>query len=218
MTTTILGLVTLDRQNGLVRDQCVNTWHFQIDEVDPIAECGDIAVALQAFYTNIDGAMSPVLTGDGTMRFYDLAAPVPRVPLVTASLGLVTSASNPLPSECAVALSYHGTFVSGSPVARRRGRIFLGPWSVDALADGISDGAVATATLNAIAGAANTLSGAGVSEGWSWAVFSPTTAGPQPWSTGELLGATLTVTNGWVDNAFDTIRSRGGAATDRVTF
>jgi len=218
MTTTVLALVTLNRQNALIADQVVNTWHFQIDEVDPVAECLSAFAALQAFYETIDGAMSPVLTGEGLVRFYDLADPIPRAPLFTNDLSLVVDSSTPMPSECAVCLSYAAFPVSGTSPARRRGRIYLGPWSVDALTVGTNDGLVSTTVLEAVAGAAQTLMDDGGVNGWSWAVFSPTTAGSPPWSTGELLGATLDVTNGYVDNAFDTMRSRGALATTREIF
>lgn len=215
MVTTVTALVTLDRVNQLIKDQVVNTWHFKCEEVDLLAECLSITTALQDFYETIDGAMSPVLNGDGLIRFYDLQDAVPRAPIHTGTLALVVDASTPLPSECAVCLSYRATQFSGLPPARRKGRIFLGPWSVDALTVGTNDGLVAQATYEAIAGAATTLQAAGAGNNWAWVVFSPTTAGAPPWSSGELIAASQNVVEGHVDNAFDTMRSRGALATHR---
>jgi len=48
-----------------------------------------------------------------------------------------------------------------------------------------------------------------------WAVFSPTTAGPAPWDEATLEAATTWVTQGYIDNAFDTQRRRGTKATAR---
>lgn len=218
MATTVSAHVQLERDNGLVRDAVVNVWHFKIWQVDDIAACANILTALQAFYETIDGAMSPVLTGFGTVRFYDLAAALPRTPIFDGELSLTMDSSTPLPSECAIALSYRGTLVSGSPPARRRGRIFLGPWSIDALIQGDNDGLVNPTVQASIAGAAEVLMDEGSESSWTWAVFSPTTAGAPPWTAGELLGATLSVVAGHVDDAFDTIRSRGSTATTRETF
>jgi len=218
MATTLLVQVQFARDNGLVRDAVVNTWHFRSYTADPTDWAVAITTSLDDFYSSIGTAFSPVLTGDALVRIYDLAAPVPRTPVFESDFTITPDSSTPLPSECAVALSYRGTLVSGSPPARRRGRIFLGPWSVDALATGANDGQVALATYEAIRDAAQVLSDEGSNTTWEWAVFSPTTAGAPPWSDGELQAATLAVVAGHVDNAFDTIRSRGAAATARAIF
>lgn len=49
-------------------------------------------------------------------------------------------------------------------------------------------------------------------------VFSPTTAGAPPWSSGELDAATFPVVAAHVDNAFDTVRSRGVVASTRTSW
>jgi len=70
----------------------------------------------------------------------------------------------------------------------------------------------------AIATAAGNLSGGDPTTEAVWVVFSPTTAGPEPWSEGVLTSASPQVVGGYVDNAFDTQRRRGTDATVRVTF
>jgi hypothetical protein len=47
-------------------------------------------------------------------------------------------------------------------------------------------------------------------------VFSPTIAGSPPWSEGTLIDSSVDVVAGYVDNAFDTIRSRGSLTTART--
>jgi hypothetical protein len=149
------------------------------------------------------------------VQFYDLAAVPPRVPIFDGELTFTPDASLCLPAEVAICMSYRGTLVSGSNAARRRGRIFLGPVTTDVLLQETGEIRVTSACTEGIADLANTLMNAGDTSTWTWAVFSPTTAGAPPWSAGELTAATLSVVAGHVDNAFDTIRSRGAAATDR---
>lgn len=115
-------------------------------------------------------------------------------------------------------LSFNGLFTSGSPAGRRRGRIFLGPLDSAVMDDTLGQAVIQNSVISAVRTAAEALMDAGDAANFQWAVFSPTTAGAPPWSTGEILAATLPVVAGFVDNSFDTIRSRGIQATERLVF
>ena len=108
--------------------------------------------------------------------------------------------------------------MSGIPAGRRRGRIFLGCLDADVVEATDGETRLTSGVTSLVADAANDLRLAAVGTDWNWAVFSPTIAGSPPWSTGEIIAASLNVEFGHVDNAVDTIRSRGAAATARTTW
>lgn len=211
------AIVTIPSTSAIPRDIATNTWHFfgSGDNQDVLDQ---IEVDLNGFYHAIDGFLSSACDTTATVKVYNLGDNPPRVPEVTFDITLVPDNGNNLPPECAICLSYRGSSVSGIPQARRRGRIFLGPLSLDVATNSNDTVVVTDACRDAIAAAADGLAGAAADPGSSWAVFSPTSAGVEPWSSGDLIAGTSLVVAGYVDNAFDTIRSRGTAATDRSVF
>lgn len=218
MATTLRCQVSIVNDSTLPRDLAVNTWHFSSASVDPVDDATAAQLELWDFYAAIQAVYSSSISGDLFSKWYDLSDANPRTPILEATTTIVPDSSPRLPNECAVCLSYRGVLTSGTNPKRRRGRIFLGPLTSDVVTAGTGDAFVTSAAMTTIATAADSLNSAGDPGTWNWAVFSPTTAGPEPWSAGELLSATLPVVAGYVDNAFDTIRSRGLAATDRETF
>lgn len=219
MATTLRAQVTLHADSGLPRDDAVNTWHFLSASVDPTADSSLAGAALETFYDSVANNLSSGLNGEVDVKFYDLADPNPRTPIDLHDFTITPDTSPRLPNECAIALSYRGILVSGTNPRRRRGRIFLGPLTGDTVTAGAGGDALVTgAAMLDITAAATALMAAGDPANFQWAVFSPTLAGPEPWSVGELSGATLAVVAGFVDDAFDTIRSRGQLATTRVLF
>jgi hypothetical protein len=216
--TTLRCIVTQDSANSIPADISTNTWHFLSSAGDPLDDAGEIIDRLAAFYGAIDGLLSSRLAGTGTMKIYDLEENPPRAPIVTTTNVFVPGTDPGLPNEVAIALSYHAAAISGTNRARRRGRIFLGPWTTAVLGSAAGDAIVDAGAAGAIAAAAETLQEANAGSSCKWAVFSPTTAGAEPWSSGALIASTFEVVGGYVDNAFDTIRSRGSAPSDRSTF
>lgn len=99
-------------------------------------------------------------------------------------------------------LSFQADKVSGLPQARRRGRVYFGPLGGAAEASGRPG----TTLLSAVvAFGAALLSESNLAD-WTWVVYSTVNNGGAP------------VTNGWVDNSFDTQRRRGLEWTARTTF
>lgn len=197
---------TLNPVSGVAADAAVNVWHFLTDE--EVATPALVEGALTDFYNGVRAAISPSIkrTGGLTLKFYDLADPQPRVPFRETLLN-ITNTSVPLyalPAENSLCLSFQGQRVSGESQARRRGRIYLGPLGYS----GAEDWARPSAGLiSLLATAGDTLLAASDAQlHWNWAV----------WST---VNAEMTVvTDGWVDNAWDTQRRRGLEYTSRSTF
>lgn len=216
MARTYLWTVTFNADTGLAADEVVNTWHFRdttADIVDP--NFGDAKNMLHNFYlatpagatNNLGYYLGGSLGNLITYKAYNLGNPVPRVPdytFVEDVGGGFTGAR--LPHEVALCMSYRGDYASGTPNARKRNRVYIGPLKTTAADDTTGRPAAAFVTDLAKAGTA-LRTAADASLTWQWIAYS------------GIGGGTFThVTNGWVDNAWDTQRRRGVEATSRVAF
>lgn len=197
----------------------MNTWHFLSVSDDPDAAIALAHSNLSAFYNVIDAYMSSEISTTARVKYYNLRDTLPRTPVLEDEFSLTLATADSLPNEVAICLSYRSEIASGLNAARRRGRLYLGPFSVSALTAGVGDARV-HATLRAlIAGAAQDLVENMFADGdGAWVVFSPTTAGPEPWDEAALTSASSVVVAGYVDDAFDTVRSRGLDPTARVSW
>lgn len=204
--------VVLQYFTNIPEDVASNTLYFVTSGTEITeAECEEAVTRLAAFYSGFDEYLAPtvVRSPGASVNIYDMADSMPRQPLFPG-WGFTLAASNSafnIPTECAIVMSYHAAFTSGIPNARRRGRIYLGPWN------GLSNnsgGATefsqpASALVTAITGAADELSTLHA-EDIVWSQRSSTTQAVAP------------VAGGWVDNAWDTQRRRGNSPTNRTTF
>jgi hypothetical protein len=201
----VRAMVTFPADSSDTEDVIVNNWGF--DAVATAAGVVNAHTALDAFYTTLVTYFSSAYDYTAaTIKWYNMLDPEPRVPFETSLLNVAGSPSaNLLPTECCVCLSFQGYPTSGTSQARRRGRIYLPPMGVNAMA--ASGGLVLASLVTLIAGTANTLMTTGAGSDFDWIVISKTPS----------INAVL-VTNGWVDNAWDTQRRRGFDATTRVEF
>lgn len=198
----------LPRDTNLPEDVIVNTWHFLTTASPPLlATKSAIATALQNFYQAIDGVvLGSMLSTPAKLKFYDLADAKPRVPVHDFEFALVPT-SGGVPAEVAVCMSFQATKASGQNQARRRGRVFLGPVAAAIVSETAGRTAVTSTARAAIVSAGLALlTASNTAADWEWAVYSPTD------------NAAVAVNNGWVDDAFDTIRSRGERPTTRSVF
>lgn len=124
----------------------------------------------------------------------------------------------PLPSECAVVLSFRSDLTgfpneaeggATRPASRRRGRVYLGPFCIDAAAsDSLGQGTIVTdnVPLNITNAYVAFIASVNlITQTMTHSIYSPTN------------GTATTVVAAWVDNAWDTVRRRGTPATGRVT-
>jgi hypothetical protein len=167
---------------------------------------------LQNFYQAIDGPVFPAgIASPGVIKVYKLTDLPPRIPIATDTVVISDGAGTTLPTEVACCISYASAAVSGIPAARRRGRVYIGPLASASLTV-VSGKTVITSTVRAaLASAADGLRVNSNLDQVPWCVYSPTTAT----FPGDLAAA-HTVTHGYVDDAFDTVRSRGSDATTRT--
>lgn len=220
MATTIRAQVSLDSDSAIPRDMCQNTFHFRSTSVDPVDDAEDAATQLAALYNSMEEFWSKNLAGTGRVKWYNLVDAEPRVPIATQLFTFTPGTGTALPNECAVVLSYRGVNESGSNPKRRRGRIYFGPLAVAVAANRTGDLGFDMASIgpdfrNQIqATLIDNLSETNA----TWCVFSPTTAGATPWSAPTLAASSFDVVAFHLDNAFDTVRSRGLGPTDRVSY
>lgn len=206
----VKAMVILQGGSLLPEDRYVNNLHFDSPEASLDLAAAIIIGPVRAFYETIPAGraaavgagISPYVQRAYEVRFYNMADPEPRVPVIaTGTLPAVPSGAEGLPEEVAVVHAFHGA----PPVTgRRRGRNYLGPLNSSAF-----DGATTSAPTRVDAGfrgnvAAAALALAGAEVGW--AVYSG-------------VANTLTpVVAGWVDNEFDTQRRRGAESNLRSTW
>lgn len=194
--------VRLQMVSAVPEDAVTNTWWCIADD---LAGLNLFLTQLGLFYQAIDGELSSAVATTGhIMKSYDMADPEPRAPVQVVTGTTLTPGTTSLPPELAVCLSFQAVQQSGTPQARRRGRVYIGPLRVAAID---SAGNVATTAATTIATAADALLTASkAASTWAWAVN----------STVDLTA--IEVDNGWVDQAIDVQRRRGKASPSRVLF
>lgn len=213
------ALVEIPRDTTLPADIAINTFHF-LTPGDVASSGADISTALETFYLAVDAYLSANVGTSWSLKVYDLEDASPRVPVFEDTMGPFTpGVGQGLPEEVAVCLSYEAAAVSGQNQARRRGRIYLGPLDADLAVNTVAGRTtVASAAMTAIASAASGLAGGNPLTDPIWCVFSPTTAGPAPWSAGVLSTAFYAIASGYIDDQFDTQRRRESPPTARTTW
>lgn len=206
--------VTLNPSNP-ADDRYMNTWWISND-VAATAAAASAAFRddIDAFYQAIDTHMSVLVNGAvPRLRCFDLQEPEPRQPVYENNLtALATTGTTTCPPELALVMSFKGTYVSGENAARKRGRIYLGPWN--GAATSTADGRPTSTVISAIVTAAGALLTAATADtAYDWVVYSRAT------DESGLGGSGISVvTGGWVDNDWDIQRRRGYLSASRTTY
>lgn len=218
-------------KSGLAADNTVNTMYFRFTVGPPggfsLGEATAVTGEIDTLFNTAVGAGTAVrvyiaesqhATQRTAYKCYDMDDPSPRVPSQQPVAQNVTPviATAPLPSEVACCLSYKGAAVSGSPMASRRGRFFVGPLNVAAAVTHATLGhAIPNSTLMvALTAGANRMKDnlAALAQPIEWVVYSPKLRGAGVANDGCTLA-----TEAWVDNEFDIQRRRGHVADNRTS-
>ncbi len=200
-----------ERASALPEDRIINTFTFGYDAPAPIpaAIVDSIRDALDDFYFVNTAAGSSIRAylantlKSLSYRTYNSLTAKPRAAMIRPSVKFtVPPVNNALPAEVAMVASFY----SARNLPRQRGRVFLGPLSqlaTNAPASTDIDSRPATLLMTTVVQAmARLRDHPGLAEA-PWSIYSVTDQVHRP------------VTAGWVDNAFDTQRRRGGKATTR---
>jgi hypothetical protein len=211
---------------GLPEDVAINTfWFHTVDEESTVQEKTTAGAAVQQFFTTTTS------TGDGVLKYMseviDPGTDVAYVRLVDVdpatgeeinpagyggfTLNAPTVAS--MPQEVAVCVSFQQSGVAiGAARARRRGRVFIGPLNINALEEDTNKAGRPHEDFIATLVAA----GARMIESCQDGLLD---GDPCPWSVYSRAASQMyEITDGWVDNEFDTQRRRGLTPTARTTF
>lgn len=188
--------------SGIPEDAVTNT--FFVNTPTPTEDGQfEITLAWSTFMSAFTGSLSGRVAGTGhTLTGYNMADPEPRVPVWTSDWSLTgTPSGDSMPTEVALCVSFKADLESGTPAARRRGRIYLGPFDTSPN----SDGRPSAAFVEGVADAASTFAQDLIVPGFALVVYS------------RVDGVARTATGLWVDNAWDTQRRRGLIPTARET-
>jgi hypothetical protein len=172
------------------RDAIVINPHFQTvgPLIDEQALCDDMATAI----SEIVGSTHQV-----QVKMYEVPKPDPNPPVAEKLLNANQSAPATVPRELALCLSYY----AGTNVKRRRGRLYMPAcWGLSSSDLGVRPTSGSMTLVGNRAQRFEDLGGVDV----DWVVFSPTNASAHA------------VTDWWVDNEWDVVRSRGLRADARV--
>jgi len=234
MTTPLLAVVQLTNKSGLPEDRVDTDFAFLAADATSGTTDG-IASSLINFYNEAGAAANNLMhyigpsisrTAESKVNFYDLSGHLDGTPhgspIAVYSWTPDGAASGvSFPTECAVALSFHGDLTGivetspnpayppdlpkfFRPAARRRGRVFIGPITSSC---GAED-----------ANGSQRPGGTFVAQLATWiAAFMDERADFAVWSRVDEALYLVNPDGGWsVDNAYDTIRKRGPAGSSRT--
>jgi len=208
---------TIPYFTGLPTDVVTNDWHTSFIVGTPgDSEFEELRDLIVAFYDTIyagsliGDCMAPWADPAGAyIKIYNVNDPTPRAPRYQSAAPLLDStvATSGTPLEEAVCASYKGTPISGVPVGRQRGRIFLGMLGgVNGAGDPTHFPTVDPTFAQTVCDAMEQFKSDAFTAGWLWVVFS------------RVGNVGYAVSSGWVDDAFDTQRRRGNAPSTRIVW
>lgn len=214
---TIEAQVLIPSGTGIPADRSQHTWTVTaLSSSEAVTDA--VLVALEAFYdtTPTGGTASiasrmrdGIVSNPWTVRFLTVTeATGERTPLREGTFSVTLAASGEtLPSEVAVRASIHGDLTGVQAVdRRRRGGPFMGPGLIATVATIASNRVLVDEDFQTdLALAIGELDAALAADTIALAIYSQPDA------------ASHGVTGWFVDNAFDTIRSRGTTPTARIS-
>jgi len=185
--------ITAAGDTAHARDRVTNVLHFD-DHGITAGDPANLATDMLAIWQN--HWYSPANSRYVRVAVYDSEAPKGTPPLAVKESTSAAAPSSSVPREVAICLSFY----AGQNQPRRRGRIYLSPALRGLTSLGVRP---STQLQNDILAMAQDFSGLGGAD-VDWCVFS------------RLDNTYRKVTNVWVDNEWDTVRSRGMRSDARV--
>jgi len=199
------AMATLDALSGNTEDVNVTSFFAEFPTQPNSLQVADWGDAIVDFFgaVRVAGALRGRATGGHDIKFYAADGSVPNYPFEERAFSLgVAPGDYVLPSEVSLCVSYANDTENSVQRARRRGRIYISGWN----STNNSTGRPTTATTEDLADAFQV---------YAQAVNVITDATAVVYSRTNVIGYALERT--WVDNEWDTMRSRGGKSTARET-
>jgi hypothetical protein len=198
--------VGLLSNTGASADTAVNTFSIQHSGTLSTTDVDAWQTAIKQFYDDCKaaGALLGRQQLGHTSKFLKATKTKPNYPLFTRTWNLSSAPTAlELPNEVALCVSYSADAYPLVPRARRRGRIYISGWG----SAKNTVGRPTDAARDALALAYKT---------YATSVLAITNIGPGVWSRST--GDVYLIDRTWVDNEWDTMRSRGGKSTGRKTY
>lgn len=195
----IRAMAIFEGPSGLPTDRYVNNFHFNDFTATPPAGGDYVAVgsAIALAYEGVASFLQAEVTFP-EIRMYDMDEPTPREPtfFLPGPASQPSGVATRLPREVALCLSYYGD----RNIPRQRGRLYFGPLAAAVDSSDRPPLALRQALIQFGYDLYNALDG----EAARWIVHSPTINGKTE------------ITDLWVDDAWDTMRSRGSEPSSRI--
>lgn len=204
--TSLRVQITLATSDAIPANYVTNSWCINTGSVPSNAQFAEYVQDFRQFYVDIASVLAIPITSIGHVaKFIDLESLLrPNYPLYEEVWSLPSVSSNAqLPSEVAICLSMQGTRASGTPQARRRGRVYIGTIASATMTLGRPNSTTRTTLVNAVDTLKESL------------LVAALPAQLCIWS--EVDATAVLVNNVWVDDAYDTQRRRGAQVTARTT-
>jgi hypothetical protein len=189
--------------DNVAANYATNRWWVEADDLTAL---GDWHTNLSFLYGAMDGFWSNQVAASSNLILtsYNNLDPEPRPPVLENTYNVTPVGTAGLPPEVSLCLSFQGDRMAGVPQARRRGRIYF-PF-LTSNSNG-TDGRPTSTIVDALRDAGDALLTASSSAtDWTWVVYSAVEPGY------------TVITNGWVDNEWDTQRRRGRPPTSREVY
>lgn len=214
---------TLHSASGDAKDDIVShTYYYNTTFESPLSEANHTIIAEAWGNLVTPGEPSSTLAGTRAWKVYNMTHPEPRYPVFEGTQSSFSPGVDTLPREVALVISWKPSeFVSGQKASRQRGRTYIGPFRT-AMASS-STGRPNSTKVNdlAVAAVAYLTAVHGVASGAVWPVIYSAGVGSRRPDGTYRPNWTPFLTHiraGWVDDEWDTQRSRGRAPTTRTTF
>jgi hypothetical protein len=186
------ALVSTYKNTEMAIDKITNTIYFDDGGL------GTNAGGLATDVANLFATYRALPTGFNRVncRIYDMAEPTPREIQGEHTATITNFDSGVGPREVALCLSFY----SGRNLPRNRGRIYIGPWSQAKMLErpGANTATDPLTSLSTLRQGLQNIGGLDV----KWCVYSPSTPG-------TIADKFKQVSAGWMDDEWDTQRSRG---------
>jgi hypothetical protein len=196
---------TLASETGDTADVQVNGFAIVTTSAPTNTELEGWSSVIQAFYDDLEvaGWLKGRAQNGHLVKIYATDTGVPNYPILEESFNLTSAPGGiDLPNEVSLCISYANDSSNSVPRARRRGRIYISGATEAANVSGRPTSGV----IGAIAD---------IFEDYVQAVNSTANLEAGIWSRTN--ATVYPIERIWVDNEWDTMRSRGGKPTERAT-
>jgi len=232
-TTEVIVEAWIQGSSGLAKDRFINVWHFlSVGGADAGALAYTGVRKLCDFYAEPDSGGTGFPVGSflanqavGNINFvaYNFADAKPRPELGLADIAYAGGASQDIPEEVALCLSYY----TDRNLKSKRGRVYIGPLNVGAVASGGAPPRPHAQFLAAMVDAGTRLIPIGPpasgkvpdAVGGAWAGAVPGPVADAAWALySPKLGTFAAIEHGWVDNEWDGQSRRRVEASARTSY